>query len=80
MTTSIKFDINLLELSGVAKHFGGLSALSNISLHIQPREIYGLISPNGAGKTTLFNILTGLIVAVSRLTTLNIAVAANRTY
>jgi branched-chain amino acid transport system ATP-binding protein len=51
---------SLLELSGVGKHFGGLAALSGVSLHIRQGEIYGLIGPNGAGKTTLFNILTGL--------------------
>jgi len=50
----------LLELAGIGKCFGGLTALSAVSLHIQRGEIYGLIGPNGAGKTTLFNIITGL--------------------
>jgi branched-chain amino acid transport system ATP-binding protein len=53
-------DNTLLELSGVCKHFGGLTALSGVSLHIRQGEIYGLIGPNGAGKTTLFNVITGL--------------------
>lgn len=53
-------DKSLLELSGLGKHFGGLAALSGVSLHIGRGEIYGLIGPNGAGKTTLFNVVTGL--------------------
>ena len=50
----------LLKISGIGKNFGGLAALSDVSLHIKCNEIYGLIGPNGAGKTTLFNIITGL--------------------
>ena len=50
----------LLQVRDIEKRFGGLVALSHVSLTIRQGDIYGLIGPNGAGKTTLFNVLTGL--------------------
>lgn len=50
----------MLSIKGVNKSFGGLKALSNVSLQVKKDTIYGLIGPNGAGKTTFFNVITGL--------------------
>ncbi|MFD1775787.1 ABC transporter ATP-binding protein [Paenibacillus rhizophilus] len=50
----------LLDVKEASRSFGGLKALSEVSLHIKKGELIGLIGPNGAGKTTLFNLLTGV--------------------
>lgn len=50
---------SILTVTGVTQKFGGLCALSDINIHIEPGEIVGIIGPNGAGKTTLFNLIAG---------------------
>jgi branched-chain amino acid transport system ATP-binding protein len=49
-----------LEAKGVTMRFGGLKALADFNLVMQPGELVGLIGPNGAGKTTAFNAITGV--------------------
>ena len=55
----------LLELRNVCRSFGGVRAIHNVSLKLEPGQIVGLIGPNGAGKSTLVNIITGVFPASS---------------
>lgn len=50
----------LLSVKDMTHYFGGLRAVNNFNLTIEPGEIKGLIGPNGAGKTTVFNLITGV--------------------
>ena len=50
----------LLQIDKMSHYFGGLRAVYNYDLQIDPGQIRGLIGPNGAGKTTIFNLITGI--------------------
>ena len=51
---------SLLEIRGLVRRFGGLTAVNAVDLHVAEGELLSVIGPNGAGKTTLFNLVTGL--------------------
>ena len=57
--------MSVITVENVSKSFGGVKALSEVSLTVEAGEFFGLFGPNGAGKTTLLRILTGEIVADS---------------
>jgi len=48
----------ILSVRGVAKHFGGLRAVDDVSFDVLPQQIFGIAGPNGSGKSTLFNVMT----------------------
>ena len=53
--------MEILEVKGLTKAFGGLVAVKDFSFELRKGEILGIIGPNGAGKTTLFNLITGFL-------------------
>jgi neutral amino acid transport system ATP-binding protein len=55
----------LLEVEGIAKRFGGVTAVDDCSLQVAEGTVTALIGPNGSGKTTLFNVVTGYLAADS---------------
>ncbi|MBT3350902.1 MAG: ABC transporter ATP-binding protein [Nitrospinaceae bacterium] len=54
-----------LELKGVTKQFGGLTAVNDVTIRLEPGERRGILGPNGAGKTTLFHLITGVLPLTS---------------
>lgn len=61
----------MLQTDRLSKNFGGLKAVSNVSIAIKEKEIHSILGPNGAGKTTLFNLITGAISPASGTVTFN---------
>jgi ABC-2 type transport system ATP-binding protein len=55
----------LIELKGLTKKFGTLTAVDGVDLTVEPGEIFGFLGPNGAGKTTTVKIMTGLLKPTS---------------
>jgi ABC-type branched-subunit amino acid transport system ATPase component len=55
----------VLELKGVARHFGGVKAVDGLDLTVNEGQIFGLIGPNGSGKSTTVNLVTGLFPLTS---------------
>ncbi len=53
--------MSILSISGITKHFGGLTVLDGIDMEIEQGKLYQLIGPNGSGKTTLINVISGLL-------------------
>ena len=55
----------ILEANNLTMRFGGVTALDDLTMHVNEGEVLGLLGPNGSGKTTFFNVITGLYRASS---------------
>ena len=53
--------MGILSISGIRKHFGGITVLDGINMELETGNLYQLIGPNGSGKTTLINVVSGLL-------------------
>jgi branched-chain amino acid transport system ATP-binding protein len=53
--------VSLLSVTGLTKHFGGLSAVDHLDITVMDGEIHALIGPNGSGKTTTFNMISSML-------------------
>jgi branched-chain amino acid transport system ATP-binding protein len=51
----------ILEIRGLTKHFGGLTAVQDLSFSVEKGKVLGIVGPNGSGKTTAFNLISGFI-------------------
>jgi branched-chain amino acid transport system ATP-binding protein len=61
LTQEVNKSEPLLAVRDISKSFGGVAALSDVSLDVYPGEVFGIIGPNGSGKTTLVNTITGFV-------------------
>ena len=55
----------ILEIAGLTKRFGGITAVDDMHLSVAPGEVHAVVGPNGSGKTTLFNLISGAVPATS---------------
>ena len=58
---------NIIQVQGVSKIFGGLTAVNKVDLDVAEGSIYSIIGPNGAGKTTLFNCISDFIHLITAI-------------
>ena len=71
----------MLKLDCISKNFGGVKAVSKVSLEIGEGDVLGLIGPNGAGKSTLINLITGLLTPdVGKIFLSNLDITSQKPY